>query len=402
MTNAKDLEISWLEIAEADAILPEWQTLVTRTNSDVWFSPDWIRPWSRHFAGKRQMRLLSARSEGTLVAVLPFVIDTLWPFGVPVRLAQLAGPHPLFGVLALPIEKAQLEEVIKKATHDLITSHRCNCVSLAPISDTHGNPEHIEHALASMSDVIVHPDTCPRAHTIIPLPDSFDDYLSKLSRNRRNKYRKTKRILEEDHNVTTQLLTGTGAAQALNAFIDMHNAQWQEKGRLGHFADWPGSAAFYADFCATDSENNSARLYLQRGPTGDAISALFCFVAGQSCHALVPARRADPSLPKLDIGLHAQFERIEHLIGENIRVLDSGAGEYDYKASLKGETVDMHRFLIGRKTPLGKAKLALLRHYANCLNLLYYRIWFNRMAPKLRKLGLKTGPLWQSWIRSRV
>ncbi len=402
MSTAKDLEISWLALAEAEAVLPEWQALVTRTNSDVWFAPDWIRPWSRHFASKRQMRLLAARSEGTLIAMLPFVIDTLWPFGVPVRLAQLAGPHPLFGVLSLPVERALVEEVIKTATHDLIASHRCDCVSLAPISDTHGFPERIASALASVVGMAAHPDTCPRAHTIIPLPESFDDYLSKLSRNRRNKYRKTKRVLEEEHGVATQLLTGGGAAQALDTFIDMHNAQWQEKGRLGHFADWPGSAGFYNDFCRGSTENNSARLYLQKTSTDETLSALFCFVAGQSCHALVPARRDNPALAKLDIGLHAQFERIEHLIGEGVCVLDSGAGEYDYKASLKGETVDMHRFLIGRKTLMGKTRLALLRHYANLLNLLYYRIWFNRVAPKLRKMGLKTGPLWQSWIRSRV
>lgn len=402
MSGEDAIEFSWLDLHEAENIAPDWRALAVQTETDVWFSQAWIGAWGRHFGKGRQVMLLSARRGPALVAMLPFVLDTIRPGGVRVRLAQLAGPHPLFGVLSLPIEDAVLEEVIGKAIGDLLTHHGCDCVSLAPVSETFGLPERVRQGIGRVAGIVLHPDTCPRLHTVIRLPDSFETYLASLSRNRRNKYRKTKRVLEEDHGVATHILSGPDAAHRLDTFIEMHNRQWQQKGRLGHFADWPQSAAFYADFCRVCSDDASARLYLQQNDAGEIVSALFCFVAGKSCHALVPARGENQAFPGLNIGLHAQFERIEHITGEGIRVLDSGAGEYDYKASLKGETLAMHRFLVGRDTLFGKMRMHLLRRYANLLNLLYYRIWFNRTAPKLRKAGLKTGPLWQSWIRSRV
>ena len=39
---------------------------------------------------------------------------------------------------------------------------------------------------------------------------------------------------------------------------------------------------------------------------------------------------------------------------------------------------------------------------ADLIHLLYYRVWFLKLAPRLRqKLGLKPRPLWRLWIRSR-
>lgn len=402
MNRPGPIEGNWLDLAGAEALAGEWQALAERSGADVWFRPAWLRPWCRHFAGRRELLFFAARREGALVGLLPFVRDTVRPGGIPLRLAQLAGPHPLFGVLALPVDAAHLEAVLGAAISELLAAKGCDCVSLAPLSDTFGLPDRLTALAARTPGVALHPDTRPREHTIIPLPESFDTYLSSLSRNRRNKYRKTKRTLEETHGVRTRVLLGAEAARALEGFIALHNRQWTAKGKLGHFADWPGSAGFYAEFCEAGDASAEARLYIQETDNGDTVSALFCFVAGRSCVALVPARDETRDFPNLNIGLHAQFERIEHLIAEGVAVLDSGAGQYDYKASLKGETQMLHRLLFGRESGAGRAKLRLLRGYANLLDLLYYRVWFNRAAPWLRQKGLPVGPLWKSWIRTRV
>jgi hypothetical protein len=41
-----------------------------------------------------------------------------------------------------------------------------------------------------------------------------------------------------------------------------------------------------------------------------------------------------------------------------------------------------------------RATLAL----GDLLNLAYYKVWFQRVAPRL---PLKRGPLWRSWVRRR-
>lgn len=391
--------VQWLDLDEAGALADEWTDLTDRTGADTWFTASWIAAWGRHFAVAREIQVLSARRDGSLVAMLPFVFDTIRPFGFPIRVAQLAGVHPLFAVLTLPIEGDLVEDLIVRALDELISIHRRDCVSFAPISEYHHLSVHLAAAFDS-SDKFVHSDTRPRSHTVIPLPRDFDEYLNLLSRNRRQKYRKTKRDLEEKHGVKTRVLAGQEAAERLDDFIDMHNRQWRTKGRRGHFADWPGSAEFYSDYSRTAP--SGPHLFLQETDAEDIVSALFCFTTPKSCFALVPARSENWARSRLDIGLHAQFERIEYLIGQGVSVIETGAGQYDYKSSLKGETRVMHRFLMARNSTRGRIGASLLRRYANTLDVVYYRVWYNRIAPKLRRAGLNPGPLWQSWIRSRV
>lgn len=77
------------------------------------------------------------------------------------------------------------------------------------------------------------------------LAGSFDDYLtSRVSRNRRSQFRGDHKALEKRFGMTaTQHVPD---AHAFAEFVTFHNTQWQAVGK-GHFTDWPGSAAFYAD-----------------------------------------------------------------------------------------------------------------------------------------------------------
>ena len=404
MTNTStDLSITWVDLHQTDIMAQtDWHDLASETGADMWFTPNWIDPWVNNFAKRRKAFAGCAFHGGKLIGYLPFVIDNLHPFGVPVQIAQLAGPHPLFGVMRLPINSSQHDAALRKMVTELLDLHRCDGVSLAPISNAHFLAEQVSNNLKTDNHLFVHPDTKPRGHTVIRLPDSFDDYLMMLSRNRRNKYRKTKRVLEEQHGVRTEISIGEKALPTLPDFIKAHEAQWKSKGKLGHFSDWPGSHAFYEELCPNHTKAADARLFLQRAEDDEIVTGLFCFVAGKSCHALVPSRNDNWSHLKLDIGLHAQFERIESLISAGIEIIDSGAGEYDYKASLNGETVEMHRYLMSKPNSVGRFKMAALRHYSDFLNLAFYRIWFNKFAPKLRKKGVNVGPLWRSWIRTRV
>ncbi|UWQ16059.1 GNAT family N-acetyltransferase (plasmid) [Aliiroseovarius sp. M344] len=400
---ATDLSITWVDLHQTSASsLDDWHHLATTTGSDMWFTPAWVERWVRHFAKNRHAIAGCAFWGDGLVGVLPFVIDTIYPFGLPVKVAQLAGPHPLFGVMRLPIlaehERAMLDQIVDQ----FFEHHRCDCVSLAPISNAFNLADRVRATLDSNAIASLNPDSKARNHTIIRLPSSFEDYLKTLSRNRRNKYRKTKRVLEDDHNVSTRIFNGRSTRKMLGKFTSAHEAQWQAKGKLGHFADWRGSHDFYADLSESGTDRAGVRLYVQQTPDQEIVTGLFCFAAGKSCHALVPSRNNDWSELRLDIGLHAQFERIENLINDGIDIIDSGAGEYDYKASLKGETVEMHRFLVSRPTMIGRFKMNALRRYGEALNFLYYRIWYNKAAPWLRRKGLHVGGLWNSWIRTRV
>ncbi len=56
-----------------EAIVPEWRELAAAAARSPFESPDWLVPWSRHYAGGARPRVLTWRVGGRLVGVAPLV-----------------------------------------------------------------------------------------------------------------------------------------------------------------------------------------------------------------------------------------------------------------------------------------------------------------------------------------
>ncbi|MEO6299559.1 MAG: GNAT family N-acetyltransferase [Paracoccaceae bacterium] len=166
--------------------------------------------------------------------------------------------------------------------------------------------------------------------------------------------------------------------------------------------DWPGSAEFYSDLAARTATEERVRLYRLNGVAGP-IGSQFCLVAGGTAHWRLPARNLDPEAERLGSGTVGLVKMIDNLITEGVSRIEAGRGEYSYKLDYAGRNVPVHRLIVRPGTPFAALRLKLLLGWADLLNLLYYRIWFQRLAPRYRKLtGAKPRPLWRSWIRTRL
>lgn len=78
-----------------DALAPEWNALVARTDDQVFYRHEFLRCWLTHFAPHTPLRVLTAREPGgRLVAALALLEERTTQFGVPVRvLASPSNPH---------------------------------------------------------------------------------------------------------------------------------------------------------------------------------------------------------------------------------------------------------------------------------------------------------------------
>jgi hypothetical protein len=92
---------------------------------------------------------------------------------------------------------------------------------------------------------------------------------------------------------------------------------------------------------------------------------------------------------------------VQELIGAGVTAIEAGRGGYDYKLSYGGRNVPVQRLLFYPAKQVWRARLLLA--WSDLLHLLYYRIWFLRLAPRMRRwFGLRPRPLWWLWIKSRV
>ena len=82
-----------------------------------------------------------------------------------------------------------------------------------------------------------------------------------------------------------------------------------------------------------------------------------------------------------------------------MRLVEAGAGEYEYKLSYGGELVPLHSIVLAADRPGARFGMRALLLWADALHLGYYRVWFLKLRPRL---GLRPRPLWTRWIRSRL
>lgn len=377
----------------------EWDAFVDRSGAEIYFLTAWQQAWWNHygpgFAASRKSACLLLRDGPEIVGALPFCIETFRVGPVRARIARLAGVDPNFAVVTLPITPGYESAVLKAAFDHLVNSLSCVAISLSPLSDRSAQLSGIR----LMGDAMcILRDHSARGHTLMDLPDSPTAFMAALSKSRRREVRRDlKRLAEagELRNVTSE---ADGVDAVMDRFVDLHTQQWQAAGKGGHFADWRVTAAFYRELLHRLAPQGQAAIDEQW--LGDALlSSQLRYASGTKAYWWLNARSMDPRFEKIGLGRVGLVERAGALIASGVRLVEAGAGEYEYKLSYGGELVPVHSIVLAPDRGSARRRARALLFWADVLNLFYYRIWFLKLRPRL---GLPPRALWTSWIRTRL
>ena len=93
------------------------------------------------------------------------------------------------------------------------------------------------------------------------------------------------------------------------------------------------------------------------------------------------------------------MKMLESLINEGIQLVEAGPGHYDYKMSSGGEEFALRRLIVTRSSMFTRQKTLLFLLWSDLIDIIYYRIWFLKIAPKISFFKF---PLWRTWIRTRL
>ena len=395
------LTLSWIEGRQALAAWHDpWRDLVQRTGADIYLTPDWLEAWWAELGPGRRLVALMAQEAGRLVGLLPFMIDRLWVGPLPLRVGRFAATDPNCLILTLPVETPHVARMLQAASAGLFDRYGCSVISLTPVSQSASYLPQIETLAGLRPDLIV-TRAQQGTHCLFDLPDSFAAFQSeKISNKRRGQYRREVAALTEIFGLQNRDFAPSVAE--FDEFVAFHNCQWHAVGKGGHFSDWPRSPQIYRALCASATDGQGLRLYAQSGAEGP-LATQMSLLSGQTCHWRLPARTLDPRADKLSIGKVGLLLMIEDLIAAGITRIEGGRGEYDYKTAHGGQNVPVLRILISRNRAVNRALLQLVVAWSDLVDFAYYRVWFKKIAPVLRKkVGLPMRPLWRLWIGSRL
>ncbi len=397
--SAAELTRSVMTSFDNDKLTPaEWDAFVASADGDLYCSFDWCRIWWEHYGDGRDLRILVYRRGAEIIGLLPLVIDQLWLGPIPVRVARFAGSDSTMIVLNPAVRADSVQAVCTDALRFIFDECGCDLFYAGPLSGEHPHRVQIVAASTSLTDevCVLHAGPCG-VHTVVPLPEAPDDYLAGLSKSERGNYRRDQRNLTKDCGMQFDLVPPEEVEECFEEFAALHTEQWRAQGKLGHFGDWSKSLEFARALVRELAPSGRVRLSRLRAD-GQTVQLEFCIAFADTAHWRLPARRFSDRWERYGVGRVAMVERLRRAISDGIRRIEAGPGHYEYKLRLGGMEYPLESVLIAANRPLARIKGRLLRAISRLLNLLYYRIWFNRIAPRL---PLPRRPLWKIWVRTR-
>jgi CelD/BcsL family acetyltransferase involved in cellulose biosynthesis len=387
-------------IAAAAHLRPEWDRLVEAHAAPVYHTYDWCRIWWNHYGAHRDARLFLFRRANRLVGIVPMCIDRLRLGPISLRLARLIGSDFTQAVCDPPFPTSDGAAIFGQLVGRLIMHDHCDAVLFTPLSDASPRTAVLRHSCHHPSSLaFLARDRVTAQCASVDLPETADAYRRSLSKKQRYALRKAWDILNSRFVVSVDTVTaGADALTEFDAFVGMHNDQWRQHGKLGHFGDWPRSESFNRALVAAHAVPGRVRFF--RLLADDRVIARhYCFVLGNQCYWRLPARAAGPQWTQYGLGRLSVVKLFEQLIAEGVRRVEAGIGQYDYKRRLGARHHNVRSLLLVRHSASARLRARLTTIGAALLDQAYYKLWYLRLAPHApwHRHGLAT-----VWIRSRL
>jgi CelD/BcsL family acetyltransferase involved in cellulose biosynthesis len=378
----------------------EWDAFVADAGGDLYYSYDWCRVWWIHYGFDRALHILVFREGGELVGLVPMFVDRAAIGPVRLRMAKLVGSEYAMTVGNPPIRADHAEQIYLRVLEHFIHRRRCDVVRFGPLGGPPDSLDALCRTCAGRPDLgRVVRDAVLGSYTRFDLPDTFDRYLASLDKRQRTNYRRDLHLLARTFQMDTDVIADPDAADTeFLRFKAMHDGQWRAEGKLGHFGDWPRAEAFNRRMVRAQADRGRLRL-VRIVADGKVVSCQLCYRFGDTYYWRLPARAVGESWNRHGLGRIGLVKMIGAAIAEGAWTIEAGMGHYDYKLRLGGREYPVRSVLVAANRRTSRARAAVFCRLADLLGLLYYRIWFNRLAPRL-PLGRRA--LWRVWIRSRV
>lgn len=374
----------------------EWNDFVAASGGDIYFLVEWMESWWAHYGAGRRLRCFVARRNGEIVAALPFFTEDLNLGPLKIRIAKLVGADFGVPVLIPAAVDVALADVLPLILSDLLEHQACDAVSFSPLSESSGVAETCRRLARVDERWHLAVDEQSGCHITFELPTSFAEYLGQLPKKARSNLNRPMRNLEKDHKIETRDVQGAEAITLFPAFADLHHEQWSAEGRLGHFGDWPNSLAFHRQLL--ERLNRIVHLHVL-SVDGQPVAMQYGYEFESRFYWLLPARKLGERWKKHGIGAIALARMIASLIERGVSHIEAGRGHYDYKLKLGGLERQVHRIVFTRNDPAARARIGLLKRASDAIHLVYYRVWFLKLAERLR---IRRLPLAAFWIRTRL
>lgn len=381
----------------------EWDSFVETVSGDIFLTFDWCRIWWKYYGRNRELRIFVFRSNGDLVGIIPLFFETIWLGPVFVRAAKIVGSDCTLAQFSLPICKRYISETIRVFL-EALSKYTWDIIQIGPIAGLYEHYDLLKRLFMEDEELSyrVH-ERDVGVQTYFKLEKDWDSHLSTLSKNGRRSVKRNYKALyqsleKKESVIETRCADPDDFETIFAGFVDMHQSHWQNLRKAGHFVDWPKSYEYHKEVAENQMKHGRLRMMVSKCG-GYPLGYEYGYRFGNRYYAFLNSRIDSSDMKKVSFGIPMFCEQAKMAIDEDVEYIDAMRGKYDYKMRLGGKLFPIRNIYLIASRLLTVIRVSTFWAMARLLNLLYYKIWFCRLAPKL---PFKRRPLWKIWIRSRL
>lgn len=307
-------------VQDLEAVRFDWDVLLAEfPHSTTFCSWEWLAPWWRAFGGHDGLRVLAVRNaSSSLIGLAPMILTSLHSLGTELRVLRLMGDgtHDSDN-LDLPV-RPDCEGEFSRALFEWLERQSgewdiCQFRTLPAYSLT-GN-RLLSHLKAIGWTVF----TSSHPQTIVELPDTWQEYLKRLSSKERGKIGLRARRLENKYKVNIRKCVDQSELHsALDALFELHAKHWHLRGLPGTL-QVPERRQFYHELAPLLLNRNRLEFWLLEAD-GKIVAAQFGFRHEDTVFSLQEG--FDPAYSADSVGYVLRSQVLKSLIATRIRKYD--------------------------------------------------------------------------------
>lgn len=333
------------------ALEDSWNNVLKKSNHSFFSTWEWLSTWWKHYGDDKRLIILLAHENDEIVGIAPLMCSNHQMFGARMKKIEFIGTPDTDYCNFITTKKS--EECINlfiNYLHDL--SENWDCIDLGEIP---ANAECLSVLSETSKELIIH-HKCP----YIPLPDSYEKFLSWVKTKQRSNLRRVDRRLKKEFNVECADYSGIDSINSgMNILFDLNRKRWMSRGGAGAFAE-KKFRSFNLDVAKKLSEKKWLGLYMLK-LSGNIVAAEYGFKYNNKYYSYLNG--FDPRYHKFSVGNMLRGYLIQNFIQDGLVEFDFLRGAENYKYRWNAIDRPNSRAILIREGILSATKYWMYKKY---------------------------------------
>lgn len=386
---------------DLDSLQQEWDQYMESISSEIFLSFDWCCLWWKYYGKGRELKIFIFKQKDQIIGILPLFRETFGQWPIYLNVIKIVGTDFMPITINIPLKREYLEDIIHSLISNLNQIGSWDIIYLGALCGKCELVEDLEKTFkenlpASYNISIKTTDV----QTYFKIADNLDAQLATFNKAKRKQMRHFYKQPINGNIVSfdSRYADENNFESFFTAFVRMHQKKWQEDGQAGHFGDWPESYNFHHEIALKQIKHDRLRL-LQIKINNEDIGYQYSYKFGDAYYLYLNARKEISQLGQINSHILLLCEDAKKAMTENVRFFDAMRGKYDYKLQAGGYLLPIRDLYIYSAQSFNFIRVSSFKLFFKLLDILYFKIWRRRLAPRLR---MRPKTLLNIWIRTHM